>query len=239
MQKLLRKLFKSQNDNIYDLISKDDSDGIKRLLETGQDPNEPDEFGQTPIFRVVYNKTKNQEVLLKLLIKFGAMLNARKSDGATPIFHARGNVARLLLEAGADINIKSFNNATPLHYSHDKETTNILINHGLDINAKDDTFKTPLHNYVYFGSDLVEYAIQNGAEVNAIDMNGWTPLICLSQNQYVQEKDWSEILKKAEALIHSGAQLDVTDKLGKTAYDHSLEAGNRALANWLKQEHKN
>ncbi len=59
MLKLFTKLFKSQKGTIYDFISKDNSDDLRRILETEQDPNEPDEFGQTPIFRVVVRIPKS------------------------------------------------------------------------------------------------------------------------------------------------------------------------------------
>ncbi len=220
--------------NLYDCISKDDISGATKLLEKGDNPNQLDEHGQTPLFRIVYNKTPRQMELLKLFIDSGANVNFERPDGTTPIFHAKGEIAELLLDNGAKIEKKSKNGSTPLHYSLDVDTIKIFLKAGLSINAKDDSLSTPLHTYVYFGSQLVEFAITNGADVNVKDKYGRTPLVCLAMTEGADENDNNDIIKTAQILIDAGADINSIDSEKKGAIDHAIENDNSMLADWLR-----
>jgi ankyrin repeat protein len=221
--------------NIYDLISKDDPNGLLKSLKKGNDPNQLDEYGQTPIFRVVYNKTDNQKTLLQILIDNGANVNFRKSDGATPLFHAKKEIADILISNGANPNLTSNDGSTILHSALDKNTVEFLLGVGLPINAKNDSLEIPLHSYVYFGSDLVELAIDNGADVNQRNKWGHTPLINLAMTEVlVKDEDIVDSIKTAQLLIKAGADNSIRDNDNKTAYDYAIENKNLELADYLK-----
>lgn len=71
MKTFLQKVKSSfQKENIYDFISKDDVIGLEHLLKKGYSANEQDEYGQTPIFRILYNKSPLQYKMLKILVKY-------------------------------------------------------------------------------------------------------------------------------------------------------------------------
>jgi len=226
---------------LYDAISNDDIEKLKVLLQGGQNPDELDDYGQSPLFRVIFNKTHHQKELVNLLITFGANVNFQKKDGTTPLFHAKGKITTILLENGADVNIKSFQGTKALHHAIDVETTQVLLEYGGDINDKDRSLSTPLHNYVYFGGDLVQFAIRKGADVNASNNLGWTPLICLARTEGADNMDNIDIIKTADILLKTGADINAVDNLGMKAYDHALEMdiNNMQLAEYLKNWNKN
>eukprot|EP00494_Astrolonche_serrata_P023563 UN23821 len=59
----------------------------------------------------------------------------------------------------------------------------MLNNHAykIDINAHSPFYRnTALHRCARIGNeDLVRFLIENGADVNAVDRDGWTPMHCL------------------------------------------------------------
>jgi ankyrin repeat protein len=84
---------------------------------------------------------------------------------------------------------------------------------------------TPLHSALA-GSDpaIAELLLAAGADVNAVQADGYTPLHEAAQNG---ERDMAERLVAAGA--NPGARLDD----GSTPADSARRAGHRALANWL------
>jgi ankyrin repeat protein len=227
--------------NLYDCISNDDIAGATNLLQQGHNPNQLDDYGQTPLFRIVYNKSPRQRGLLKLFIDFGANVNFQKpDDGATPLHHSRGDIADILIKSGADTTIKTKSGSTPLHNALDIATARILVDNGLSINAKDNYSSTPLHSFVYFDIELVQFAISNGADIAARDINGFTPLICLAQTEYVTkiEGKIDTIIQKSQLLLDSGADINAIDIQNKNAYDHAIMVDNIKLADWLRYRQK-
>lgn len=85
------------------------------------------------------------------LIYAGADVNARDSNGSTPLMFASAQgdtaFARLLLERGADPNARTKAEETPLWFAAAKchtEVINLLCQHGADLNAKTTLGVTPL-----------------------------------------------------------------------------------------------
>jgi ankyrin repeat protein len=95
----------------------------------------------------------------QLLSSDPALINARDSDGSTPVHCAvwKGHlpVVAALLEAGADVNAKNQNEhwgTTPLHAAaHANQTAiaQLLIDHGAKVNAKDLGGRTPLFHTTF------------------------------------------------------------------------------------------
>ncbi|HNY80469.1 MAG: ankyrin repeat domain-containing protein [Sedimentisphaerales bacterium] len=129
----------------------------------------------------------------------------RFANGATPLYWAAfdldAEAVKRLLTSGADVNKGTENGHTPLHGATERESeevleiVKILVSHGADVNAKvpgdrDSNAwagKTPLHNAASVSllrDDLephgnvavVEYLLAHGADVNARDAWGCTPL---------------------------------------------------------------
>jgi ankyrin repeat protein len=88
---------------------------------------------------------------------------------------------------------------------------------GIEINIDetiDQSNQTPLMLASGDGyPDIVEFLIQNGANVNYVSSSGDTPLIKVAQNSIMDKDDQFNIV---ERLITSGANVNYQDKYGKT-----------------------
>jgi hypothetical protein len=66
---------------------------------------------------------------------------------------------------------------------------------------RNDDLITPLHHSVYADISFLKFCIDRGAEINAVDIDGWTPLMWLARTEYVTEKgELLELITKAEYL---------------------------------------
>ncbi|MCP3139683.1 ankyrin repeat domain-containing protein [Pyxidicoccus xibeiensis] len=129
-------------------------DVVRTLLEAGADPNARDDHAQTPLLRALpYGRedaTQEQRALeiVQLLRAAGAKVPSDVKDARAAAF--RIGSARLyqeLLDAGAPIDVRNDDDATPLH------------------RAADSGF-----------APIAELLLALGAEVNALDGLGRTPL---------------------------------------------------------------
>jgi cytohesin len=229
--------FKKKFD-LYNLISHRKLKELESALKSGSNPNLPDTYGQSPIFRVVYNPGRHQSKMLTLLLKYGADVNYRKArDGETVIHNAASvEIAEILLKHGADITAKANNNSTPLHKTTSAQMAQFFIDHGLDVNAKDNSGATPLFNAVYFGLELVNCLLANGATAEIKNNRGLTPLMCVAGTEYANENDTIELKKICDSLLKYGAKPDSKDNKGKTAAQHALEYQNKELAKYLDRK---
>lgn len=92
-------------------IYADDVTALGAALEAGADPNETDQFGNTPIYSVIslWKETDNTLGLIEKLIRHGASVNHVNNSGATPLHWVAENevgesesITRALIAAGAD-----------------------------------------------------------------------------------------------------------------------------------------
>ncbi len=85
------------------------------LKSEGENPNQCDETGETPLMLAA---RKGRVEALQLLIEAGADLDARNEAGQTALFLAvmkeHTEAVRVLIEAGADINAMTPEGETPL-----------------------------------------------------------------------------------------------------------------------------
>jgi len=119
-------------------------------------------------------------------------------EGATPIALAAEvnnlDVIKVLVDAGGDPNIPTVHGTTPLMLASGAatdvqrarsieerglaiNTARYLLDHGADVNAAGQFGWTALHSATYQGiTDLMEFLISKGANVNAMDGFRQTPL---------------------------------------------------------------
>ena len=183
-------------------------DIVKLLVKAGANLEIVNEDGETPLYNAALHG--NIEIV-KFLIESGANINA--VDGIshyTPLHIAifcpgygldmndyknYFNIATLLIKSGANLNIESSQHRTPLH---------TLVNSSIKINVDfDDEDANELHKDVI---KIAKLLIQGGANVNAVDRNGNTPLhfafkIDVADNELMRDNDF----ELAYILLEAGA----------------------------------
>ena len=132
---------------------------VQELLLKGADIHHKDVYKQSAVHYVCGKETPSDQLAqqkytdtLRTLVEFGADINLKNENEATPLHKATEieNVALVteLLNLGADINVQNNENETPLHIAADQlsdEIVSILINNGADVNLQNDMGYTPLH----------------------------------------------------------------------------------------------
>jgi ankyrin repeat protein/N-acetylneuraminic acid mutarotase len=163
-------------------------DIVDLLLASNADPNLGNDT-RAPILNVMNNENPvARQQMLKSLLQHGAALEARDSDGHTPLllaaWRADKDAMALLLANKADVNAQNKTGLSPLHalviasQNQDvKPLAELLLAAGADVNARNVDGVTPLHLAVEKGKqDLVDLLLANKADPNARNKAGQTPL---------------------------------------------------------------
>jgi ankyrin repeat protein len=173
------------------------------LLANKAEVNAKAKDGSTPLHFAAQINSKD---VAELLLANGANVNARDNGGYTPLHWAANecsiDVTKLLLANKAEVSAKAKDGYTPLHFAAQmfsyKQVAELLLAKGAEVNARNADGETPLHVVVreplkmiglgsVIGGDLkfmleggntsvVELLMDKGADVNAKDNNGKTPL---------------------------------------------------------------
>ena len=154
---------------------------VSLLLEGGADPNRIDSRGESPLYLAATNMHTDA---CNLLLTHGAPPDyGRTTDGESPLMGA--------LKSGADKAQKI-------------AVVQALLAGGADPLQADADGNTPLH---YAPAELVPTLLAAGANVQARNYMGRTPLFCCHD------------LQQAQALIEAGADMNTTDYHGNKPFD--------------------
>jgi ankyrin repeat protein len=164
-----------------------------------------------------------------------AAAKMRSASGETALFSIykphRGSVefAKELIAAGCDVKATDENNGTALHwaaYRGDVELAALFLENGADVNARIrnhlgtiEELYTPLHMALHSTDDttvisMIDLLVQHGADVNAKDRFGETPL------HIAAYLNTPAVIKE---LRLKGARIDVKDHEGKTPMDFAKQ----------------
>jgi ankyrin repeat protein len=192
-----------------------DSKAVIELLRRGADPNSMDETGATCLFKAVQVQHR---VIVEELIRWGADVNMAKEDGRSPLHEVADkgltDIAAILISFGANVDRRSgaHEGRTPLHSAacrgHSAIAVKLLLR-GADVDCV--SLKecwTALHFATSFGHcDTMLLLIEYGADVNAADFLGITPLYCaeLSQRDNPVNQEAVEILQRHGAKNSTGS----------------------------------
>ncbi|MEL6927048.1 MAG: ankyrin repeat domain-containing protein [Cyanobacteria bacterium J06600_6] len=190
------------------------------LIDKGASVKIRDAKRQTALFYSLDDRETTQT-----LIENGAIVNAQDSRGKTPLFFAENKeVAQTLIENGANANIKDRRERTPLFFAENGEVAQVLIKNGASVSIEDNMGMTPLHSVLVAKSHsyhstasvskreeeeksliaIAQQLIENGADVDAKDNEGKTPLF------------YARIPTIAQLLIDNGADVNTRDRNNKT-----------------------
>ena len=157
----------------------------------------------------------------QLLLEHGANINVQNNKGQTALHLAsqRGRLdfMELLLDHGATVDVLDIDGFTPLHLAISKverRAAEFLLAHRANINLRNDKSRTVLHRESECGHLIfMEVALGYGADVNAQDNDGVTPL-----NLAISKSKESAV----QLLVKHGAidYLNMRDEKGQTSLHH-------------------
>uniref|UniRef100_A0A452I953 SOCS box domain-containing protein n=1 Tax=Gopherus agassizii TaxID=38772 RepID=A0A452I953_9SAUR len=157
----------------------------------------------------------------KLLVKYGAMVDLPNEETQeTPLHiaakHGLCDHTLLYLRYGASVDRKNSRKETALSVTCGQakeqeeqgsylQVCRLLVMYGADVNTTDEEEKSPLHKACKNASHgLVQFLLQNKADVNAIDYNGASPLSCILQSAAFKQQ-WKPHLT-VQTLLNHGSQ---------------------------------
>jgi ankyrin repeat protein len=166
---------------------------VSALLEDESDlVFERSERGETPLHDACDAIYVNAVDMVKLLLNAGAEVNAADENRRTPLFVAsrwcNSDVVKLLLRAGANVNAADFDGETPLQHAcannHDAngDTVKLLLGAGAKVDGGSAAPRLLFPVCGYGRGDLLRLLVEAGANVNAADSAGYTPLWVAAKN---------------------------------------------------------
>lgn len=167
---------------------------VELMVDTcGANVNARNTSGELALALYCRSKRVNRSGLEALLDR-GADVNATNEDGNTVLMclcmagNATVDLVRLLLDRGADATASSPSGMTSLLHLCKAKTAEagvvklLLDECGVDVNARTTYGLMALMLYCHFKevrADILEILLDHGADVNAINLDGTTPLMCL------------------------------------------------------------
>uniref|UniRef100_A0A7S0NIE9 Ankyrin repeat protein n=1 Tax=Micromonas pusilla TaxID=38833 RepID=A0A7S0NIE9_MICPS len=154
--------------------------GVVSILLQNRPPADINRSGRDGATPLKIASQHGHDVVVRLLLRFGADVDKRAKDGRTPLHAAAVGghepVVRALLRHGANPNAVDARGRTALHIAAELANTGMmkeLVAAGANPDAKDGSGDTPL---VIGWRGVVSALIEGGADVNKQDKEGTTPL---------------------------------------------------------------
>lgn len=203
-------------------VSRGLTDAVEKLVLAGASVSVADDGGRHPLHWAC--SQENPEAV-RLLLKANANINAQDKSKHTPLITAslqwNDEIIRLLVDAGADTKPVNDHNCTALFYScrygEMGFTEAILTKDKASIDIKNDAGLTPLHGAVENEHEkVVNYLLEQGADVNKTDNQGRTPL-----STAIRQRSTGI----ARMLIKHEAEVDTQDSNGFTPLMIACEQG--------------
>ena len=206
-----KKVLGGQEKNTIVIKTKEQFKDIQRDKET---------YGRTPL---IWASKNGHESIVNDLLRAGVNVNARDNYDNTALIWASTNghekIVKALLEKGADVNACDNTKMTALMWASNmghEEIVNDLLQAGANVNAKDERGRTALM-YTYkknIAEDLLKTHMET---INMEDDENMTALMIASL------RDDNKMVK---VLLEKGANVNVENKMHKTALDLAAVNGH-------------
>lgn len=233
---LLSMFLTGCKDNIHRASIKGDVKVVRILISEGQDINQRNRKGKTPIFLAIKN---NKVEVVKVLIDNGADLTLQDEYIATPLHYAANipniEIARMLVDAGANVDaISDRTNYTPLCYAVIEghiEIIKFLLERGADNNVtlgyNESTLLHMSINDFKRPMEVTQTLLESGLDINALDKEGRTPLHVITYSLVSR-------VTTAKFLLENGADATLKDDNGMTALDYAKKYRKTELVQLLE-----
>lgn len=189
--------------NVRDAVGFGTLQDLSEALRSGEDPNRYDEHQLTPLHWAMnrFSNSKQDVSKIRLLLEAGADPNAPNKAGGTPIVDAVTDGRMDLIE--------------------------LLHKYGATLKCESDCGSLIADAVLGRQVQLIPFLVAEGADVNLISRDGFTPLMLAAGNG---------IVDAIPALLAAGAALEIRDSNhGLTAYLHAALVGDSAAARILAE----
>jgi len=179
-------------------------DIVKLFIKSGADPNQVNQFGNTPLSEAI---EQNDAKIFKYLISKGARVKANPVFSYVIKAAQKGNteILKIVLRKGGDVNeyhptlretaLMSMTD-TLLKDKKKYEIIRLLIKSGANVHAKDRWGRTVMHHAA--SSHDIEYTkilLKKGADINSLDYMSQTPLLSATSSTEFRNRRYKEWLK--------------------------------------------
>lgn len=196
------------------------------LIDNGADIHAKTIFGKTALHTAAANGKKD---VVEALIAANADVNIKESFGGHTALHealVSGNneIAEALIEAGADTDTLTSHGSSSIELAiwfGNLEIVKLLMQKGAVVNMD----KILLSAATSKDIGITKFFVDQGANINAQDNTGMTPLHFSSFQRH--------LVNNAKYLIEKGADVNIKSKRGYTPLDLAYMACNDELINIL------
>jgi len=173
------------NQQLIEAIKREDTATALSALAQGADANARDEKQTLPAWKVLWNRLRRQSnppSTVPTALLLALKVTDRRDELGNPIYPKENlPLIKALLAHGAQVNVEDENSDTPFDFALrlDKNATvRLLIQQGAHIMRGEQKADTFVHAVARQEIDLdtIEMLLQHGADPNAPDHTGFTPL---------------------------------------------------------------